>query len=341
MRRDDFDRTGGRLRQRARGELAATRGRDAAWGYRRGQAPSVEPTALACLGLLASSDPAALASDRSACHDAARWIVSIGRDDGSVPPSRDVPTPGWATPYAILLWNSLNGYDSARRRSASWLLQLEGKTHPRSARSDQVIGHDSTLIGWPWVEQTHSWLEPTALAILALCREGLGDHPRVAAGVALILDRALDAGGWNYGGKAVFGRPLRPQPGPTGLALLALAARRVQSDAVSNAVTYLRTSLPAVRSAVSLGWGVLGLRSQGACPAVSIDWLSESLERCAVMPDAAFGLALLLLAASERALGLLGAGSGTLGQSEQPPQANRADRAAACATARLTHGTPS
>ena len=73
-----------------------------------------------------------------------------------------------------------------------------------------MIGHDSTLVGWPWVDGTHSWLEPTALAILALCREGLGDHPRVAAGIALILDRALEDGGWNYGGKAVFGRSAAP-----------------------------------------------------------------------------------------------------------------------------------
>jgi hypothetical protein len=220
----------------------------------------------------------------------------------------------------MLLWNALEGYDSARGRAATWLLRLEGRTQARSNSSDPVIGHDSTLVGWPWVEGTHSWLEPTALAIMALCRDGLGDHPRVCAGLALILDRALDEGGWNYGGKAVFGRALRPQPGPTGLALLALAARGVQGQAVSNAVAYLLRTLPGLRSAVSLAWGVLGLRSQDACPAEAVEWLCESLERRAGRPDAALGLALLLLASAESSLELLGARSSERTGGNRAPQ---------------------
>ena len=111
-----------------------------------------------------------------------------------------------------------------------------------------MIGHDPNLVGWPWVEATHSWLEPTALAILALCRGGLAEHPRVKAGVDLILDRALEAGGWNYGNKAVFGTELRPQPGPTGLALLALAAVGTRREAVSRGLTYLREAARDLRA---------------------------------------------------------------------------------------------
>jgi hypothetical protein len=306
MARDELEQLSRHLRERARAELSALRGRHAAWSYRRDQAPSVEPTALACLGRLATSDPTSILAERGRCHEAAGWIASIVREDGSVPPSLELMSPGWATPYAMLLWKGLDGYGQARRRAATWLLRHEGRTHPRSNSSNPVIGHDSTLIGWPWVDGTHSWLEPTALAILALCREGLGDHPRVAAGIALILDRALDQGGWNYGGKAVFGRALRALPGPTGLALLALAARRIEAKAVSNAVAYLRGTLPGLGSAVSLGWGVLGLRAHDACPAVAVDWLSASLERCAGRADAALGLALLLLASSASALEWLG-----------------------------------
>src|SRR5262249_10379671 len=149
---------------------------------------------------------------------------------------------------------------------------------PTTPENRGVIGHDTSLIGWPWVEGTHSWLEPTALAILALAGEGLGDHPRVRDGVRLILDRAIPSGGWNYGNKAVFGRMLRPQPGPTGMALLALAGRAggQASPAVTRALDYLRGTLPAVRAAVSLGWGVLGLRAAGACPAQAQSWLAEA-----------------------------------------------------------------
>jgi hypothetical protein len=309
MLADEYDQMRTELCQKVRGELARVRGAGWAWSYRRGQAPSVEPTAVACLGLVASGDPGSLSADLRVCHEAANWMISIAREDGSVPPSRELHTPGWPTPYAMLLWKGLGGYEAARRRAASWLLRLAGQSVPRAPGAHPVIGHDASLIGWPWIEQTHSWLEPTALAILAVCREGLGDHPRVRAGVALILDRALDDGGWNYGGKAVFGRTLRPQPGPTGLALLALAAVRVESEAISKAAAYLRATLPGIRSAVSLGWGVLGLRAHNACPADDIEWLNQSYERFAGRSDAALALSVLLLASGERSLELLGAQS--------------------------------
>ena len=106
------------------------------------------------------------------------------------------------------------------------------------------------------------------------------------------------------------------------------------AKAVSNAVAYLRRTLPGLRSAVSLGWGVLGLRSHDACPAEAIDWLSAGHERCAGRPDAALGLALLLLASSDRALELLGAGSGGAAHGEPVPQA--AHRAGVCHRDRST-----
>jgi hypothetical protein len=338
MPRNTFEQSSDHLGRLARSELLALRGQSAAWGYRAEQAPSVEPTALACLGLLASGDPVAFAADLLSCQRAADWMVSIARDDGSVPPSLDLMTPGWSTSYAMLLWSGLDGYGAARRRASTWLLKLEGQTHPHTMSADPVIGHDSTLVGWPWVEGTHSWLEPTAVAILALCRAGLGDHPRVAAGISLILDRALDEGGWNYGGRAVFGRSLRPQPGPTGLALLALAAGRVHAEAVSSAVAYLHRTLRGIRSAVSLGWGVLGLRSQDACPAEAIDWLSAGHEHCVGRPDAALGLALVLLASSEQALDLLAARPGVASRGEQTSKEARLGRTPSIAADRLTPG---
>jgi hypothetical protein len=198
----------------------------------------------------------------------------------------------------MLLWSGLTGYEVQRRLARNWLLGFEGRPIPITPENRGVLGHDSTLIGWPWVEKTHSWLEPTALAILALCREGLGDHTRVGRGARLILDRAVAGGGWNYGNKAVFGQPLRPQPAPTGIALLALAASRRAnpSPAVSRALDYLHETLPRLRAAVSLGWGVIGLRAHDACPAGAGSWLADAYEQFTGRPDAALGLAVLLLA---------------------------------------------
>ena len=92
---------------------------------------------------------------------------------------------------------------------------------------------------------------------------------------------------------------------PTGLALLALAARGERAKAVGPAVAYLHATLGGLRAAVSVGWGVLGLRAQHALPLEAETWLEEAHARCSGKPDAALGLALLLLAASEPAIGLL------------------------------------
>ncbi len=175
---------------------------------------------------------------------------------------------------------------------------------PRDPSPLGVIGHNAASIGWPWVEETHSWLEPTALAVLALCREGLADHPRVKSGVDLILDRALKGGGWNYGNSSVFGRDLRPQPGPTGLALLALKARGEDPHEAEAAVDYLRSTLPGLKAGVSLGWGILGLRAHGACPREAESWLAECYRLSTGKRDAALSIAPALLGQSASGVGL-------------------------------------
>ncbi len=259
MRRQTSDHAHADLVREIRRALLAMRGSDSMWGYRPSQAACVEPTALACLALLASTEPESQAADHKLGHDAALWIGSIARADGSLPVSQKLDGPGWTTPYGMLLSSQFSDCAAYPRRAALWLLRLEGNTLPGFKNTDSIIGHDWSIVGWPWVERTHSWLEPTALAILALCRQGFAENPRVQAGVSLLEDRALPGGGWNGGGKAVFGHDLRPQPAPTGLALLALAARSDRTEAVGRAVAYLTDALPSLRSALFPGLGPSGL----------------------------------------------------------------------------------
>jgi hypothetical protein len=289
----------------ARRELLELRRGFSTWSYRRKNAPSAEPTAVACLALLASGDEGTSSSDLAISHEAAGWMAAIQRSDGSLPVGFGLSAPGWSTPHALMLWSALHGYEEREWRALRWLLTREGATEHISKIEDNIIGHDPSLVGWPWVAGTHSWLEPTTMAILALSRQGLADHPRAEAGRQLILDRALLSGGWNYGNKSVFGTELRPQPGPTGLALLALAAGGDQSMAVSRAVAYLHQTLRDLRAPVSLGWAILGLRAHRALPTDTETWLQEAHVKCAGKPDAALGLALLLLASGERALTLM------------------------------------
>jgi hypothetical protein len=288
------------------GELAGLREPDGAWGYRRGAPGHAEPTALAGLALLAVGTAGGAAETAAA----ADWLATAQRPDGSLGATVDEPSrsPGWMTPDALLLWRALGCHTGACHRAAAWLLGVRGGTTPREADPQRIAGHDTTLVGWPWVAGTHSWLEPTALAVLALGRAGLGDHPRVCEGLALIRDRAVAGGGWNYGNKAVFGRPLRAQPGPTGLALLALAGTGPRDPLIERAIGSLGRTLPGTRAANSLGWGVLGLRAWGEAPEQAGDWLSESYQSVTGRPDASPRLAPLILAAADGSLPLFGRG---------------------------------
>jgi hypothetical protein len=259
----------------------------------------VEPTALATLGLLASRDRSVDDDSTVIARSAADWLAALQQPDGSLGVSRTLTEPGWGSPYALLVWGAVGGYEEPRRRAVEWTLGQAGKTFPKETGPAPVLGHDPSLVGWPWVTGTHSWLEPTALAVVALRKEGYGEHARVVEGLRVIRDRAVASGGWNCGNKATYGRVLRAQPAPTGLALLALAHTEPSGEIVENAIDYLLATLPNVRAAESLGWGLLGLRAWGRRPEEADRWLAESFERVVDRPDAAPRLALLLLAAGE------------------------------------------
>jgi hypothetical protein len=232
------------------------------------------------------------------------WLAAVQGPDGSLGLSPAQPAPGWTTPLGLLLWQAEGGHQAEEQRAVAWLLSQKGERMSRADDPDHIVGHDTTLVGWPWVGGTHSWLEPTAMAVLALRRAGLATHPRVDEGYRLIRDRAIVTGGWNYGNKAAFGHPLRPQPAPTGLALLALATRDSRTPTVARAIHYLHETLPGVRASASLGWGLLGLRAWSSAPEEADRWLAEAYQRAKGRPDASTKLSLLLLAGGEHALEL-------------------------------------
>jgi hypothetical protein len=288
----------------ARHRLLDLRRGAGAWGYRARSIPAAEPSLLAAMALLAPRGDGPDDASKAAALASARRLASVRRPDGSVGVSAELPEPGWPTPLAVLLWSSLGGFEAERRDALGWLIGLRGKTIARVA--NDPMGHNASLVGWPWVAGTHSWVEPTAMALMALAREGKSAHPRATEGVRVLLDRAIPGGGWNLGNPVVFGTTLRPLPGPTGLALLALAAMGVRDSAVDEAIAYLGHALPLTLAPVSLGWGLLGLRAWGVRP----DWADARLEAAFRASEAGeprpVELALSLLAASGRSTEILG-----------------------------------
>jgi len=274
-------------------QLTGLQNEDFGWGYGAGGISSPEPTALACLAILAQG-PDQEATQQENVKKAARWLSSIQQLDGSLGVSRRLQRPGWPTAYGLLTWINLPGWESHVRSALQWLLGERGE---KGSETD-LVNHNPKLQGWPWLSGTHSWIEPTALSVMALRRAGLTKHPRTQEGIQLILDRTIPGGGWNYGNKKMFGKDLRPQPATTGLVLMALAELDIYCEGIDRACSYLSETLRLVRSPMSLCWGILGLgawnwKSSGCEP-----WLQESFQRLQGFGPATAELAYLILAAS-------------------------------------------
>lgn len=232
------------------------------WAYRKGALPATEPASLAAMALAAHGR---LANAQLA----AQWLAEAQSDDGSVGISAEHPQPAWPTPLAVQAWRSidqaaLNAGQQAQfatciEKATRWMLGVQGKPLPRHAD----IGHDTTLLGWPWVEGTHSWLEPTAHALLALKAVGLSRHARAREAARLLVDRTLPGGGCNYGNTSVLGQMLRPQLAPTGIALVALTGEEDNSGRVKQSLDYVESQLNGETTAESLAYALLGLAAHG------------------------------------------------------------------------------
>jgi hypothetical protein len=296
-------------------------------GYRLGGSPASEPTALAALALIAHDNLEAAGAKL-------RWLVTIQNDNGGVGINARQRSPAWPTPLAVLAWaagrkhgirNSEFGIEDEPRqrsrlsansefhtrntafprrppwslnirRAVDWLLRTAGNKLPPRGE-----GHDTTLVGWPWVEATHSWIEPTALAVLALKATNHGSHPRTREAVRLLIDRLLPDGGCNYGNTVVLGQQLVPHVQPTGLVMLALAGERDSSGRIAKSMEYLGRTLDEQTAPSSLAYGLMGLAAHGTGCCVSDDWLASAAAG-AIKRESSLEIALLLLAAAGRSV---------------------------------------
>jgi len=194
-------------------------------------------------------------------------------EDGRIALSADRPEAFWPTPLAILAWHKNPRFVQCQSRAAAFLLKTTGNHFKRT--SDSPTGHDTNIRGWPWIEGTHSWVEPTSLAMMALRVTGNEGSDRVEEACRLLRDRQLSKGGWNYGNTTVFGTELEAMTESTGLALSALMGLTARHD-VSRSIVMLKESVRTLKTPFSLGWAILGLSAWGERP----DDACERIERC-------------------------------------------------------------
>jgi uncharacterized protein (DUF362 family) len=223
---------------------------DGGWGYVPDQPAHLEPTCLALLALNLEKD-----RFREAIETAWRMVDANRADDGTYRLTRGRQEAAWPTALVLLTQSALGRSHEDRDRTASALLSLHGQMPPDRDCAD-LVDIDYKIQGWSWAEGTFSWVEPTAWACLALGSAGQGDSPRVLEGQQLLLDRALDEGGINYGNRRIFGRLTEPQVEPTALMLLALQQSE-RIPCITAALRYLRSAALESSDLEQLSWAKL------------------------------------------------------------------------------------
>ena len=192
-------------------------------------------------------------------------LVEHQLKDGRVTISAEHQDVIWPTPLVIIALHGADEFDVPKSRAVAFLLNTTGHHWIKTPDQYQSTGHDTAIRGWPWVVNTHGWVEPTALSIIALSITGYGRHQRTQEAQKMLLDRQLSKGGWNYGSTRVFGKELRPMPETTGIALAALGGH-VPASVIGKSIFYLKTNIDRLHTPLSLGWSILGLSACGERP---------------------------------------------------------------------------
>jgi hypothetical protein len=250
-----------------------------------------DSTAWAVLALARNNKHSHLVESGRAILASTQWI------DGRItfPDFKDVY---WPTAISVLAWHGALQFDKAKKSAEKFLLESTGRHFPKQSNAPSV--HDTSIKGWPWIGQTHSFVEPTAMTLLSLDICGYGNHPRFHEGIKMILDRQLPHGGWNYGNTIVYGNELRPFMETTGIAIAALA-RHAEISKVSVSLHYLKEQIEQSRTPLALAWALLGLGAWGEFPNAGLDWIEQTLKKQSRYgPYGTSLLAILALAYSSR-----------------------------------------
>ena len=232
---------------------------DGGWSYYNGKQSWLEPTFYGALVL--HGDPAA----------ARAWslIKSWQQADGSWPPTAGAAISGWGAALCLTLAHLRGDVDGTYMKGVAYLLKTAGTESELWRRALARIGfvnpgRDLSLKGWPWKEGTSSWVEPTALTLIALKKaSALLPAPelaeRIRSGEALLLDVRCKDGGWNFGSPWTLGEDQRSYPETTALALLGLQGRAEAGSSVDLAKRWL----PETPSSLARAWITIALRLHG------------------------------------------------------------------------------
>ena len=248
--------------------LETSQNPDGGWGYFPGKQSWLEPTAYSLLALQGTSGSEA-ALDRGW-----RLVRSWQLPDGSVRPGVEIADGTWVTALLVTLACIRGVQNEDVARSVAWLLRVVGAEHNLLMRTFSYFNLLKTKLdvshqGWPWRNGNASWIEPTALTLVALKKasnrfpSGELNH-RVREGEELLLARRCSDGGWNCGNPNVLNFNLPSYPESTGLALIGLQGR--PANELAAPLKAARRFRAETKSSLAKAWLAIALRLQGENP---------------------------------------------------------------------------
>jgi hypothetical protein len=260
-----------------RDALLAARNADGGWGYLRAKGSRLEPTCLALLAVRGGDDAGA--------HRLEGWQ----RESGLLVEDDALPANCGFNGLALLTMCGMPDLAVRADALARGLTRLAGVT----TQANDVVRLDGRLRGWPWIDGTFSWVEPTSWCLLGLKKwrgartaSAPGLDERIDEAERMLADRACVSGGWNYGNPNVFGRDLGAYAPTTAIALLALQDDRQRSD-VATAARRLEALALSEPSLLSLGLSVVAMCILG----IPVRSLEEALQFTLSQADESVDLA--------------------------------------------------
>lgn len=242
---------------------------DGGWGALRGKRSNTESTSLAVTALKALPEKAVESRKRGI-----DWLLRRQNKDHSWPLNETAKDGSWTTALAITALSD-NAPNSERALAAArWLLEQEGSKPGILAEiilwatgKSKVNKLDNDLIGWSWVPNSFSWVEPTSYALIALKKlrarlAGTNVDERIRQGDAMIYDRMCSGGGWNYGNSKVLDYALWPYPDITAVALIAMQDH-AREKANQDSLQILSKIASETDSGLALCWAAVCLNVYG------------------------------------------------------------------------------